>query len=453
MNTGMKTFLIIWFGQFISLMGTAMTRFALLIWAYQQTGDATTLALLGFFSFGSYVLASPLAGIWVDRWDKRTVLIMSDVGSGIMTLGMLSLYAAGNLQIWHLYVAETLVGIFDAFQIPAYSVATSVLVPKSAYSRTNGLRAVAFHGSKIAAPFIAGTLMVFIDIDGVMLIDVVTFLVAVGTLLVIKIPRPAESKDGMEARGNVWQEMKFGFRYIYQRPGLRGLLLIFMGINFIATLTYLGILPAMILARSGQDELALASVQGALGFGGFLGGVIVSVWAGTKRKIHMMYGWCAVSFLLGDFMFAIGRDTPVWVFAALSAAIFIPGITSANRAIWQAKVAPDVQGRVLSVKATLEESLMPIAFLVAGPIADQILEPAMMPDGALDDYFGWLVGTGAGAGMGLMFVFTCLAGTTMSLAGYFFPATRNVEIDLPDYDEGETKEEFQVESAVVMATA
>lgn len=453
MNNTMKTFLIIWFGQLISLMGTAMTRFALLIWAYDKTGDATTLAMLGFFSFGSYVLASPIAGIWVDRWDKRKVMIFADLGAGFMTIGMLSLYAANGLEIWHLYVAETLTGVFDAFHLNAYSVTTSLLVPKNQYARIGGLRSLAYHGSKIGAPFIAGFLLAFIDIDGVMWIDVVTFLTAVGTLLFVKIPRPAVSKDGLDARGNMWQEIKFGFRYIYQRPGLRGLLGIFMGMNFIATLTYFGVLPAMILARSGGDEVALASVQGALGLGGFIGGLIISIWGGTKKQIHMILAGAGISFFLGDFMFAVGRDTLPWVFAALSAAVFIPAIASADRAIWQRKVAPDVQGRVFSVKAMLQESMMPIGYLMAGPLADKVFEPAMMPNGALADTFGWLVGTGAGAGMGLMFVGTWLAGTILSLSGYIFASVRNVEEDLPDHETEIVEEEKVTTGELTPVTA
>lgn len=431
----MKTFLIMWVGQLVSLLGTAMTRFAVLIWAYQQTGDATTLALLGFFSFGSYVVCSPIAGIWVDRWDKRRTLIFSDLGSGLMTLTMLALYTTGNLQIWHLYLAEILTGAFDSFQLPAYTVATSVLVEKQYYTRTSGLRSLALNASKVIAPFLGGFLLHFIDLDGIMLFDVASFCFAVGVLLFVRIPNPPTSTEGRESRGNIWQEVQFGFRYIFQRPGLRGLLIIFMGIHFFATLTYFAILPAMILARSGGDEMALASVQAAMGIGGVIGGVILSLWGGTKRKIHLVLGGLALSFFLGDFSFAVGRTLPVWIFAGLSADFFIPFIVGANRAIWQMKVPPDIQGRVFSVQSMMQEGMMPIGYLMAGPLADHVFGPAMMPGGSLADTFGWLVGTGPGAGMGLMFIFTWFFGTLMGTSGYFFASVRNVESDLPDIQE------------------
>ena len=186
----MQIFLIVWAGQFVSLLGSRMTRFALIIWAYQQTGDATTLALLGFFSYLPIVLVSPIAGVWVDRLDRRLVMILADSGSALSTAGLLILYATGNLQIWHLYLAEGLSGFFDAFQSPAYIAASSLLVPKAHYGRASGLRSLATNGADVIAPAFAGLLLGLIGIQGVMVLDVITFFAALGTLLVVRFPPP-----------------------------------------------------------------------------------------------------------------------------------------------------------------------------------------------------------------------------------------------------------------------
>ena len=337
----MRTFIIIWFGQLVSLLGTAMTRFALLIWAYEQTGKATTLALLGFFSFGLDLLLSPIAGVWIDRWDRRMVLLFADLGAGLMTVTMLVLYMTGALQIWHLYVVQTLTGGFTAFQGPAYTAATTMLVPKSQYTRTSGMRSLASSASQVFAPTFAGVMLRLIGIGGVMLVDIATFLVAMITLLIMRIPHPT-AMQADSAESQIWREIGFGFRYIRRRHSLLGLIIIFMGINFFAALTYFSILPAMILARSGRDELTLASVQAALGIGGVVGGLLVSTWGGPKRKIHSICAGTALSFLLGDFLLALGRNVQTWALAAFLAALFIPFISSAHRAIWQAKVAPEV---------------------------------------------------------------------------------------------------------------
>jgi hypothetical protein len=177
-----------------------------------------------------------------------------------------------------------------------------------------------------------------------------------------------------------------------------------------------------------------------LGIGGVVGGLAVSIWGGPKRRIHAVLIGAALSFLLGDFLFAIGRSAPVWMVAGFVSSFFIPFIVSADRAIWQSKVAPDVQGRVFSAKATLQVATMPLGYLLAGPLADHLFEPAMAVGGSLSGVFGGLVGTGPGAGIGLMFVCTCIMGMTISVCGYLSRAVRRVEDDLPDSETISTPE-------------
>lgn len=429
----MKIFLIIWIGQLVSLLGTGMTRFALILWAWQQTGEATTLALLGFFAYIPYVLISPFAGIVVDRHDRRLVMLVADLCAGVMTIGLLLLFMTGYLRIWHLYVAQTLTSVFEAFQLPAYSAATTMLVSKKQYARTSGMRSLAESTSTVLAPIFAGTLLTVINIDGIMFIDVLSFLCAMGTLLLVRIPHPAATTHKAEPRSSKIQELSFGFRYIFARKGLLGLLLIFSGMNLFAALTYFSILPAMILARTNSNSIALATVQGALGIGGIVGGLVISIWGGPKRRIHACLSGAALSFLVGDFLLAIGRTLPVWAIAAFLASIFIPFITSAQQAIWQSKVAPDVQGRVFSAKGMMQLATFPLGYLLAGILADHVFEPAMASGGALSEVFGWLVGVGPGAGIASMFVCTSVLGMGMSLSGYVFRSVRNVETDLPDH--------------------
>lgn len=430
-NNNFKTFIIIWFGQLISLLGTGMTRFALIIWAYQQTGNATTLALMGVFSFGSMVVVSPFAGVWIDRLERRWIMIGADTGAGIVTIGLLGLYMGDNLAIWHLYIAQLIIGSLDAFQNPAYISLTSVLMPKQHYARVNGLRSLASSLSEVLAPMFAGVFLVAIGIQGVMLVDVVTFLVAVGSLLVIRLPHiergGEDDKTSKENKSGYWSELSFGFKYIYRDKGLFYLLIIYANINFLASLTYYGVFPAMVLARTGGDELALATVQGAMGISGIIGGVLMSTWGGPKRKIHNVLGITALSFLMGDFLFGVGQNVTVWIIGALLSVTLIPFITAGNTAIWQEKVPLHIQGRVFVVQNMVRIGMMPIGFLLGGLLADYVFEPAMMPNGALVDTFGWLVGTGPGAGMGVMFLCTATLGVINALSGYLIPAVRHVE--------------------------
>lgn len=429
----MKTFVIIWVGQLVSRVGTAMTRFAFLIWVYQETGLATSVALLGFFSFIPFLLIGPFAGVWIDRLDRRRIMIFSDLGAGMMTIIVLSLFASDSLQLWHLYVAEGMAGLFEAFQVPAYTAVTTTILPKAQYARANGLRLFAAYGADVLAPLSAGALLLLIGIEGIMLVDVATFFFAIGTLLIVKVPRRIRPATDTDA-SSYWEEIRIGFRYIRQRPGLGGLLGLFMGINFFASLTYFSILPAMILARSDGSELALAWVQGTLGAAGVVGSIALTIFGLPKRKIHAVLAGAAVSFLLGDFLFAVGQTLWVWLAAAAIAAFFIPFIAGANRTIWQEKVHPDVQGRVFATQGTFQQLLMPLGFLFGGLTADRWLEPAMAVGGSLAPVLGGLVGTGKGAGMGVMFLGTAVLGCLMSLSGYLLPSVYNIESELPSFE-------------------
>jgi DHA3 family macrolide efflux protein-like MFS transporter len=431
--SGMLGFSVVWFGQVISLLGTGMTAFALTIWAWEITGQATALALVGFFSFGPTVLLSPVAGALVDRWNRKLVMMLSDLAAGLMSVVVLLLYTTGQLQIWHLYITGAFAGAFQAFQFPAYSAAVTTMLPKKQYARASGMLSLAESASNIVAPIAGGILLGLIGITGVLGIDIVTFLFAIGALLVVHIPQPEATEAGREGRGSLWQESFYGFRYILDRPSLLGLQLVFLAINLSATFGFTVLAP-MILARTGNDELVLGSVQSAMGVGGVAGGVLLSLWGGPTRRVHGVLLGMAASSLLGALVLGLGAGPSVWAVGAFFSLFFLPIINGSNQAIWQAKVAPDVQGRVFATRRLIAQISAPVAMLAAGPLADYLFEPSMAVGGPLTSAFSGLVGTGPGAGMALMLVITGILGTLVGLGGYAVPVVRNAEDLLPDYD-------------------
>ncbi len=431
--TGMTAFTVVWLGQLVSLVGTGMTRFALAFWAWQVTGEATALALVGFFSFGPTVLISPLAGALVDRWNRKLVMMFSDLAAGLSSAAILLLLLSNQLQIWHLYVAGAFAGIFESFQFPAYSAAITTMLPKEQYGRANGMLALAQSASGIVAPVFAAGLLIAIGIEGILIVDVITFVAAIGALIAVSVPQPTRSEAGRRAQGSLLKESAYGFRYIFERPSLLGLQLVFFGSNLIATFGFVLLAP-MILARTRNDAGALASVESALGIGGVIGGLLMSTWGGPKRRVHGVLAGMALESVLGTLLIGLGAGTIVWVAGAFLSSLFIPIINGSNQAIWQAKVAPDVQGRVFATRRLIAQITAPVAMLLAGPLADRVLEPAMMPGGSLAPIFGGLVGAGSGAGMALMFVITGILGMFAGLAGYAFRAVRNAEDILPDHD-------------------
>lgn len=430
--SGMTGFTVVWIGQVVSLLGTGMTRFALTIWAWQLTGSATALALMGFFSFGPIVLFSPVAGALVDRWNRKLVMMLSDLAAGLATVAIFLLYTTGNLEIWHLYVAGAFAGAFESFQFPAYSAAVTTMVDKKHYARASGMLSLAESISGIAAPALAGLLLVVIGIGGILIIDMVTFVLAILALVMVNIPQPPRTAEGAEGQGSLWYESIYGFRYILARPSLLGLQMLFFMSNLLGTLGFTLLAP-MILARTGSSSVILGTVQSAFGVGGVVGGLLLTTWGGPKRRVHgVLLGFIGVS-LLGQTLMGLGQILPVWVVAAFFFSAFIPILNGSNQAIWQQKVAPDVQGRVFATRRLIAQITAPLAMLLAGPLADFVFEPGMMAGGSMAALFGWLVGTGPGAGMALIFVISGLLGSLIGVVGYLIPTIRNAEDILPDH--------------------
>jgi hypothetical protein len=362
------------------------------------------------------------------------MMMLSDLGSGMATVGILILFLMGQLQIWHLYVANVVMGSFQVFQWPAYSAAITVMLPKEHYGRASGMMSLAESGPNIFAPLLAGAVLGTIGLGGVLFIDIATFLFAVASLAVIHVPNPPVTQEGLQGRGSLMQEAIYGFRYILQRPSLLGLQIVFLLGNFFSSIP-IAILAPMILARTANNELAYGSVNSAGSLGAVIGGLAMSAWGGPKQRVHgVLAGWALLGLLEGVLM-GVGRSLPVWIAASFLGALFIPLVNGSNQAIWQSKVAPDVQGRVFSIRRVIAWLVNPLAMLIAGPLADRVLEPGMRMGGSLTGVFGWLVGEGPGAGIALLFVCYGVLATLVGLGGYLVPTIRNAETLLPDHGE------------------
>lgn len=436
---GMRAFGIVWLGQFASIFGNGLTGFAIAIWVWQETGQATALALIPVFMWLPGLIVGPVAGALVDRWNRRRVLMLADFGSSLAIFGLFVLYQLGLLEIWHLYAATAVSSLFNAFQWPAFSASITLMVAKENYSRASGLMSLAESASFILSPIVAAVLIGFLDLGQILLIDMLTFMVALFTLLISRIPEPDRSQaEPLNAKSLV-ADSWFGFLYIWRRTSLLGIQSLMFSYNFVKSFGF-AVLPAMILARTGENAVALGTVQSSAAVGGVIGGLILSVWPGTRRQIHGVLLGTILASLFTQLLFGLGRDVIVWSVFALVGTMFRPWINAANQAIWQRKVAPELQGRVFGARATIALISLPLGYLFAGPLADHVFEPAMMPGGALADAFGPLVGTGPGAGMALMTVLSGVLTVAIGVTGYFIYAVREAESIIPDHRAEETKD-------------
>ncbi|HRC77184.1 MAG TPA: MFS transporter, partial [Kouleothrix sp.] len=168
---GMRAFLLIWAGQLISILGSQLTGFALGVWVYQTTGSVTQLTLISFFASIPFLAVTPLAGALVDRWNLRWTMLLGDLGGAFATLAYLALLASGLLQIWHIYIIVAITAVFGAFQFPALSVATTLIVPKEQLGRASGLNPLAQGIAQLLGPLLAGVLVALVGLPGVIAID------------------------------------------------------------------------------------------------------------------------------------------------------------------------------------------------------------------------------------------------------------------------------------------
>jgi hypothetical protein len=346
----------------------------------------------------------------------------------------MALQLSGSLQIWHLYIAAAMTGAFQAFQWPAYSAAISTMVPKEQYGRVNGMMSLVDAGPGVLAPLLAGALLSLIALGGIMVIDVVTFVVAVVALALVVVPQPVQSEENRKAQGNILKESVFGFKYIFSRPSLLGLQLVFLFGNLLAGIEMILKAP-MILARTGNSEAAFGIVQSVGAVGAVVGGIMMSAWGGPKRRTDGVLMGHILMGLFSQAVLGLNFGLPGWIAGMIVGGLLVPVLNGSNQAIWQAKVAPDLQGRVFSARRLIAWVAQPLSALIAGPLADYIAEPAMKGDGVLPHTFGWLVGTGPGSGIALLMVITGVLMAGVGLLGYLFPQVRNAEQILPDHDD------------------
>jgi len=431
---GMTAFITIWLGQIISVLASSMSHFGLSIWMYQQTESATAMGLMQVFFITPFLIMSPFAGVMVDRYNRKLMMMVSDFTAFLATAGVLALMAFGSLEFWHLYVAAALNGIGNTFQWPAYSAAITTMIPKEQLGRANGMMSLMEAGPGVLAPLMAGALLPVIGLAGLLTLDVVTFFFAIGALLIVHIPQPRQTEEGKKAQGSILKEVAFGFRYIFARPSLLGLQLIFFMGNLFHGISMVAFAP-MILARIEQNTIIYGSVQTAAAIGMVAGGILMSAWGGFRRRTNgVLFGWIYSG--LGVIAYGLKFGLPNWLLAGVIGSPLVGALINASsQAIWQSKVAPDLQGRVFSARRLIAWFTNPIAPIIGGVLSDFVMEPAMLTGTFLPNTFGWLVGTGPGAGMGLLMVFCGIAVSLVGVAGYFIPTVRNAEDLLPDHDQ------------------
>jgi len=307
-----------------------------------------------------------------------------------------------------------------------------MIVPQQHYTRASALESAKGYGSNVLAPALGATLYYAIGLTGILILDLMTFFLAISTLSFLTIPQPQASKSETANKETLWRQLTFGFRYIFKRPSLLAILLFLLSSNFVGNIGG-AIFPAMILARSDDNAAVLASVEALSGIGGLTGAMVLSVWGGFRRRIHGLLLGSMFSRISG-IVLGLAQLPWIWSIAGFWQTFFGSFVGSSNQAIWLSKVEPAVQGRVFTSRYLIAQLASPIGVAIAGPLADFVFEPAMQPSGILAGIFGGVFGTGEGSGMAVQFTLVSLLGSAIALGGYLFPVLRDVETIVRDHE-------------------
>lgn len=395
----LNSFLILWITQSLSELGSSMTNFALIIWSYQQHGSALITAILSVCTYLPYVIMSIFAGALSDKWNKKITILVSDSFAALCTIIVLILLETNNLEIWHIYCLNALNGLMNTINKPATDVTISILTSQKYYQKVSGMRSFSNSLINVMTPVIATTLMTITNMQVIITFDLLTFGVAfISLLYFVKIPQMENKNKKKESM--LWS-VKSGFHFLKHNRGVLDLILFLSAINFTASVFNVT-LPAMILSRAEGGKIALGIINTVTGIAMLVGSIVASILPIPKSRVSVICNALFLSMSTENFFLAFGKTVQIWCVGAVLGWIAIPIMGTNMDVLLRNYIPIDIQGRVYSVRNTLQFFTIPIGYFSGGILVDKVFEPFMLlqPSGGL---LATVFGTGKGSGAALLF--------------------------------------------------
>src|SRR5579859_4343426 len=425
----MRKFIIIWIGQLFSQLGSALTTFALGIWVYQHTGSVSKFALVSICWTAALIFMSPIAGAIVDRWDRRTLLILSEVVGAARVLFFLLLLSVGTLSLFAIYVATTISGISSSIGGAAFLASMTMILPTEKLGRANGMQQFIWAFAQVTSPVIAGLLVSAWGLSVVLTIDCASFFIAIAAYLMVIIPNPERTEEDRAKRGlkALLDDAMEGARFVKTSP-LLTLCIFLSGLNLAAGVVGVLFQP-MLLAFTTPAVVGRVATIGALGM--LAGSVLMSVWGGPKRRltgIMLLNVFCSFCLIAG------GMKASAVLVAVSGFSFFFcyPLVAGTVQALLQQTVAPEMQGRIFSFVRLASSWSVPAGQAVAGPVVDNFFEPWLRPGGLISQSVGRIIGTGPGRGSGLLFIVVGFGYLAMTLIAHLAASFRRASSPVAD---------------------
>ena len=364
-------FFTIWTGQAFSLFGSALVQFALTWWLTQESGSATVLAIATLVGMLPQIVLGPFAGALVDRWNRRIIMMAADGTIAIFTLLLAYLFATGQVQIWHVYAIMAVRALGGAFHFPAMSASTPLMVPGEHLTRVNGLNQALQGINSLVGPPVGALLLGILPTQGILLIDVGTAMLAILPLFFIPVPQPKRHEAAEpEVKPTLLKDVSNGIAYIRTIPGFTAIVSMALFLNFLIVPTA-ALLPLLVIKHFGKGAIELGLLESAMGIGIIIGGILLSIWGGFKKKIATSL---AGIIGLGIGVMLIGLAPANLFLLAIAGNIMlgfmIPMANGPIGALLQSIIRPDMQGRVMSLLQSGATAISPLGLLIAGPFSD-----------------------------------------------------------------------------------
>ncbi|MGN9909815.1 amino acid adenylation domain-containing protein [Phytohabitans sp. LJ34] len=420
----MGRFLAVAAGQLVSMTGTALTEFALPIWAYLETQSLLRFALFAVAGVLPGILVAPVAGALVDRGDRRRALIGASVLAGLIQAALAVLLATGALGSAVLYGLLAALSVALTLQRLAYTSAVPQLVPKHYLGHANGVVQLATGAAQFLVPLVAVALLHSLGMLGILLLDVASYAACVAVLLAIRFPRTM----AWRRRETVLAEIRGGYHYFFRRPGLRAMLLFFVGLNAPLAAVLVLVSPLVLAVGSLADAGRVAMVSAA---GAIAGGLVMALWGGPKR--HRMRGllWAAAGIAAAAAVTGLRPSVALIAAGTFCLSFALVLVNGAWITIIHTKVPQRFHARVIALNQMVALSVLSLGYLLA-PLASAALQPLVAPDGLLAGSVGALIGTGAGRGTGLLYLLCAVAMATLVAVSLRTPVLAHFDRDVPD---------------------
>ncbi len=406
---GIRDFVLLFAGQTISQLGTNMTSFALIIWAYTKSGQVMASSLLAVCSTVPYLIVSLVGGAVVDNANKKKIMLICDSFAAVCSFTILSCFLNGSLELWILCVVNVISGFMNAFQNPASQVAVSLLVNPKDYVRVGGMQSVISSISGILTPVLAAGLLSIGGLGLILVIDLGTFLFAFITLLLfVRIPDIVKEEQ-KASFGEIVGSIKGGVSFLKTNQGILVLLLMYSVLEFMGAVSFDSMYSPLILARTGNNEMAVGIISAFMAAGCLAASMMLTVMKPPKRKLSMMYLGSFMC-LIGITLFGMGRNVYQWCAIVCLGCFGAPIYSTYQTVILREKVSTSMQGRIFSLQGMITGMLSPVGYLTGALLADYVCEPFMQKNGKVQQFLSVFLGSGKGAGIGLIFVAAGLTG-------------------------------------------